>query len=106
MGAWRDITHAALRLEISQVLRWERDADSVQHGCQIDQLLSNRATDRRQVTRSGGHHPDEAARHSTDCTLQSDRPHDAANMNELVDFRHCRLDDYRFRSFRGDVANF
>src|SRR5262249_53087984 len=64
---------------------WNRDAERIHHGDDVDHLLSDRPGHWRQKSGRRDRHPNPAQRHPPECALQSDRTHAAAEVQYLVD---------------------
>src|SRR5438270_11448383 len=79
--------------KICELASWERRAHGVYDCRQIDDLLRNRSSYRRQVAQQRSSHAEDTQRHAAHGALERDRAHAPADVDQLVDLRQRCLQD-------------
>src|SRR5690349_1411960 len=98
------ILEMEMRSKITQLAEGGGNADGVEHGRQIDQLLCDGAADGREDAVCPQYHTRKTQNHAADSALESDAPHPSPDMHQLVDFLKRALQYHGVRRFRSNVA--
>ncbi len=90
--------------KVGQMVRGRCGSQRIEDGNDIDPFLNHGTCNRRQQAEKSKEHPDDAQRHSTDGTFESDAAHAFPDVEKLIDLLERAIHDYRIGSFSSNLA--
>src|ERR1700687_2569683 len=96
--------HGACTLEIRHFMEWESYTNRIENSRHINDLLGNRAFDRREQAECRSNHSDDAETYAAQSADQCDRTHPPADVHQLVYLAERCVKDHCIGGLRGDVA--